>query len=85
MVILDVMDDHILAPKRYPENFVLISLLEVCQEWGGQEQGLHEGRLGFLMGELEERIILDNMDYLGKPQRSYPECFVSLSLLLAEI
>ena len=34
MVILDVMDDHILAPKRYPENFVLISLLEVCQEWG---------------------------------------------------
>ena len=52
---------------------------------GGQEQGLHEGRLGFLMGELEERIILDNMDYPGKPQRSYPECFVSLSLLLAEI
>ena len=34
-VILDVMDDHILAPGRYPENFVLISLLEVCQMGGG--------------------------------------------------
>ena len=44
MVILDVMDDHILAPERYPENFVLISLLEVCQEWGGQEWGSHGGR-----------------------------------------
>ena len=43
MVIRDVMDDHILAPERYPENFVLISILEVCQEWKGQERGLHGG------------------------------------------
>ena len=34
MVILDVMDDLILPQGRYPESFVLISLLEVCQEWG---------------------------------------------------
>ena len=54
-----VMGDHILAPKRYPENFVLISLLEVCQEWGegGQEQGLHEGRLGFLMVNPNNHIL----------------------------
>ena len=42
MVILDVMDDHILAPEKYPDNFVLIYLLEVCQEWGGQEWGYIE-------------------------------------------
>ena len=43
-VIPDVMY-HVFSPKgRYPENFVLISQLEVCQEWGGgPEQGLHEG------------------------------------------
>ena len=34
MVILDVMDDLILTQGIYPESFVLISLLEVCQEWG---------------------------------------------------
>ena len=42
-VILDVMDDHILAPGRYPENFVLISLLEVCQEGGGSRRGVLGG------------------------------------------
>ena len=34
MVILDVMDDLILPQGRYPENFMLRSLLEVCQKWG---------------------------------------------------
>ena len=34
MVIPDVMDDLILPKGRYSENFVLISLLEVCQEGG---------------------------------------------------
>ena len=33
-VILDVLDDLILQQGRYPEQFVLISLLGVCQEWG---------------------------------------------------
>ena len=34
MVIQDVMDDLVLPQGRYPEYFVLISLLEVCQEGG---------------------------------------------------
>ena len=33
-MIPDVMVDLILPQGRYPESFVLISLLEVCQEWG---------------------------------------------------
>ena len=39
----------------------------------------------FLMGDLEDRVILDNMDDLGRVQGSYPESFMSLSLFLAEI
>ena len=31
-VIPDVMNDVFLLQGRYPENFVLISQLEVCQE-----------------------------------------------------
>ena len=34
MVIFDVMDDLIFPKGRYLEQFVLISLLGVCQEWG---------------------------------------------------
>ena len=37
IVIPDVMNDVFLPQERYPENFVLISLLEVCQEGRGQE------------------------------------------------
>ena len=33
MVIPDVMDDLISSLGKYPESFVLISLLEVCEEW----------------------------------------------------
>ena len=43
MVILDVMDDHIPAPEKYAENFVLTSLLEVCQEWGVKNRGVLGG------------------------------------------
>ena len=39
MVITDVMDDLILPQGRYPESFVLISLLEECQEWGVKKGG----------------------------------------------
>ena len=63
---------------------MLISVLEVCQE-GGSRRGVLGGRSGFLTGDLEDRIILDDMDDLGSPQGSYPESFVSLSLFLAEI
>ena len=38
MVIPDVMNDVFLPQGRYPENFVLISQLEVCQE-GGIKKG----------------------------------------------
>ena len=38
------MDDFVLAKGRYPESFVLISLLEVCQEW----EVLHVGTWGML-------------------------------------
>ena len=33
----------------------------------------------------EDRVILDNMDDVGRHQESCPESFVSLSLFLAEI
>ena len=36
----DVMNDVFLPLGRYPENFMLISLLEVCQEGGGSRRGL---------------------------------------------
>ena len=61
-----------------------ISQLEVHQERGVKKGGtwrtlrVPDQRLG-------DRVILDNMDYLGRPQISYPESFVSLSLFLAEI
>ena len=39
MVILDVMNGVFLPHGRYPENFVLISSLEVCQEGGVKKGG----------------------------------------------
>ena len=44
-----------LPSGRYPESFMLISLLEMCQE-GGSRQGLIGG---FLTGDMEDRVILD--------------------------
>ena len=39
------------------------------------------GHWGFLRGHLDDRVILDVMDILGRPQGSYPESFVLISLL----
>ena len=39
MVIHDVMNDAFLPQGRYPENFVWISQLEVCQEAGVKKGG----------------------------------------------
>ena len=39
MVIPDVRNDVFLPQGRYPENFVLISQLEVCQEWRVKKGG----------------------------------------------
>ena len=41
MVVPDVMNDVFLPQGRYPENFVLTSQLEVCQE-GGSRRGYLE-------------------------------------------
>ena len=38
-VISDVMNDVLLPSGKYPENLVLISQLEVCQEWGVKKGG----------------------------------------------
>ena len=42
MVIPDVMNDVLLPQGRYPENFVWISQLEVCQEGGVKKAGYLE-------------------------------------------
>ena len=39
MVVPDVMNDVFLPEGRYPENFVLISQSEVCQERGVKKGG----------------------------------------------
>ena len=39
MIIPDVMNDLLLPQRRYPENFVLISQLEVSQEGGVKNRG----------------------------------------------
>ena len=38
-VIPDVMDDLIIPQGKDPENFELISLLKVCQEWIVKKDG----------------------------------------------
>ena len=44
-VISNIMNDVLLPLERYPENFMLISQLEVCQE-GGVKKGCTWRRLG---------------------------------------
>ena len=39
----------------------------------------------FLIRDLDDRVILEVMDDLGKVQGTYPDGFVALSLFLAEI
>ena len=53
IVVPDVMNDVFLTQGRYPENFVLISQSEVCQEGGRVKKGgtwrklrVPDGRLG---------------------------------------
>ena len=43
MVVPDAMNDVFLPQGKYPENFVLISQLEVCHE-GGSRRGVLGGR-----------------------------------------
>ena len=122
-----------LPQGRYPENFVLISHLEVCQEggvkkcstwktlgvpdqrhgWQGyswchewcsftprkvpwnifvdisigsvSKRGVLGVRWGFLTGDMEDGVILEAMEDLGRVQGSCPEGFVEFSLFLSEI
>ena len=41
--------------------------------------GVLGGRLGFVTGDFEDRVIIDIIDVLGRPQGSYPESFMSIS------
>ena len=52
---------------------------------GGQEGGTWRTFGGFLMEDLEDGVIHEAMDDLGRVQGSCPEGFVELSLFLAEI
>ena len=61
MVIPDVMNDVCLPQGRYPENFVLISLLEVRQE-GGSRRGYLEDFGVFLTGDMGDMVIPDEMN-----------------------
>ena len=81
MVIIDIMYDVIIPQERYPESFSLISLLKVCQE-GWVKKGVFRV---FSTRDRENRVIHYVMVHLGRPQGSYPENFVALSLFLAEI
>ena len=45
MVVPDIINDVFLTQGRYPENFMLISQLEVCQE-GGVKKAVLGGRWG---------------------------------------
>ena len=36
VIIVDIMNDVILPQGRYPENFMMISKLELCEEGGGR-------------------------------------------------
>ena len=77
MVIVDVMDDLILAPERYPENFVLISLLEVCQEWGVKKGGyIRVVQKTIKLKSLHQSVINHSIGYekQNKPNFSFVLC-----------
>ena len=66
-LILDVMDDIFLPQGIYPETFVLISLLEVSQEWGVKKGGTWRTLSVPETGHMEDRGILDVMDDIFLP------------------
>ena len=65
---------------RYPENFVLISQLEVCQI-GASRRGLLGGHWGFLTGDLDDMVIPDIMnDVLLTPRKIPWKFYVDISM-----
>ena len=82
MVIPDMMND-VFLPQG---SFVLISVLEwKCVRKGGSRWGYLEDFGVFLRGNLEDGVVLEVMDDLGRVQGSCCEGFVALSLFLSEI
>ena len=79
-VIIDIIDDLVWPQQKYPENFMSISFLEVHQERGSR-RGVLVGRWRLLTGDMEDRVILDVMNELSRPQESYPKNFMLISLL----
>ena len=77
-VISDVMNDVLLPKGRYPENFVWISQLEVCQE-GGSRWGVLRRCWGFRTGDMDDRVIPEVMNHVFLPRGRYPENFVLIS------
>ena len=80
-VTIQSMDDLGRLQGRYPENFVLTSLLEFYQEGGGVKKGVLGGRWGILTKDMEDRVVPNIMNHVLLPQGSYPENFVLISLL----
>ena len=70
-VILDVMDDVFSPQGRYPEHFVLISSLEVCQEWVVKKGGTWRS-LWVQIGGMEDRVILDLKNDVFYPNEDTP-------------
>ena len=52
----------------------------MCQE-GGLRRGVLGGHLGFLTGDMEDRVIPDVINHVFLPQGRYPENFVPISQL----
>ena len=80
LITIQSMDDFGRLQGRYPENFVFISQLEVCQE-GGSRRGVLGGRWGFLTEHMEDRVIPDVMNHVFLPKGRYPEDFMPISQL----
>ena len=78
MVVPDIMNDVFLAQGRYPEIFLLISQLEVCQE-GRVKKGVLVGRCGFLTRDMKDMVVPDIMNDVFLLQGRYTENFVLIS------
>ena len=61
-VIPDVINNVFLPQGRYPENFMLISQLEVCQEGGIQEGGYLEDVDGSWQDTWTKKVIFDALN-----------------------
>ena len=80
-ITIQCMDDLGRLQGRYPENFVLISQLEVCQEGGSRRGGGLGGHWGFLTRDMEDLVISDVMNDVFLTQGRNSENFVLISQL----